>query len=246
MQRTIKFPRARNLSNNKEAMNIMANHIRQKASVNGSLNILEAGCGRQWGLDLQDIQYTLTGVDIDKNALDIRRNQRRDLEIAILADLRIACLEPNSYDVILNNYVLEHIDGAEDVLKNFIRWLKPGGIMILTFPNRDSAYAYLTRITPFLFHVFYKKHIQKVKSAGKPGHDPYPTVFDKVVSRNGIYEFCEKHGLIMKAEYRLDRRTTKSQMVWFLAKTLMWILHLVSFKKLSVSYRGLLCIIEKP
>lgn len=246
MQRTIKFPRARNLSNNKEAMNIMANHIRQKASLNGALNILEAGCGRQWGLDLQDIQYTLTGVDIDKNALDIRRNQRRDLDIAILADLRIACLESNSYDVILSKYVLEHIDGAEDVLKNFIRWLKPGGIMILTFPNRDSVYAYLTRITPFWFHVFYKKHIQKVKSAGKPGHDPYPTVFDKVVSRNGIYEFCEKHGLIMKAEYRLDRRTTKSQMVWFLAKTLIWILHLVSFKKLSVSYRGLLCIIEKP
>lgn len=103
MQGMIKFPRAINLSNNKEAMNIIANHIRQKASVNGALNILEAGCGRQWGLDLQDIQYTLTAVDIDKNALDIRRNQRRDIEIAILADLRIACLEANSYDVILSN-----------------------------------------------------------------------------------------------------------------------------------------------
>ena len=48
---------------------LMEKYIKQKA-INGSpLQILEAGCGQFWPLDLKDIQFTLTGVDIDKDAL---------------------------------------------------------------------------------------------------------------------------------------------------------------------------------
>jgi SAM-dependent methyltransferase len=245
MHQKYKLLPAKDLGNHKAVMNTIAKYIRQKASVNGALNILEAGCGRKWRLNLQEVQYTLTGVDLDKNALDSRKNKQKDIDIAILADLRTVSLEENSYDIIYCENVLEHITDAEDVLRNFVRWLKPGGIMILIFPNRDSAYAFVTRMTPFRVHVFYKKYLQGIKNAGQPGHDPYPVSFDKVVSRNGIYGFCEKYGLVVKAEYRMDGRPMKSQIIWFLTRMLMWGLYLISFKRLSVNYRNLIYVIEK-
>jgi SAM-dependent methyltransferase len=228
MHKKCELPPAKNLGNHKAAMNTITKHIMQKASVSGALNILEAGCGTKWRLNLQEVQYTLTGVDLDKNALDIRKNKQKDIDIAILADLRTVSLA-----------------GAEDVLRNFVRWLKPGGIMILMFPNGDSAYAFVTRMSPFRVHVFYKKYLQGIKNAGQPGHDPYPVSFDKVVSRNGIYGFCETCGLVVKAEYRMDGRPMKSQIIWFLTRILMWGLYLISFKRLSVNYRNLVYVIEK-
>jgi hypothetical protein len=48
--------------------------IISQASRGESLNILEAGCGRHWPYDLTEIKHTLTGVDVDKEALEARKN----------------------------------------------------------------------------------------------------------------------------------------------------------------------------
>jgi len=241
-----KSSKLQKLSSWKEERDTIAKYIKQKASIDYALNILEAGCGTHWGLDLDGVQYTLTGVDIDKNALDIRKNKNRDLDIAILGDLRTITLEERYYDVIYNSNVLEHVGGAERILKNFIRWLKPGGNLILLIPNRDSAKAFLTRMTPFWFHIFYYRHIKGEKNSGKPGHGPFPTVFDKVVSRKGIYEFCEKHGLVIRAEYSAGHGRKVSRTFGILRKLLVWIVHLISFRKLTAKHTDLIYIIEKP
>lgn len=247
MQKKGKLPQAINIADYGKVIEIISRIIYEKARVSETLNILEAGCGRKWFINLRGVKYKLTGVDLDKNALDIRKNKQKDLDIAINADLQTASLEENSYDIIYNENVLEHVDGAEVVLRNFVRWLKPAGIMILLFPNRDSAFGFVVRIAPFWVHVFFKKYIERNrnKNAGKPGYDPYPIFFDKVVSRTGIYEFCEKNGLFLKAEYRWDGRPIKNQIVWFFAQILIWCLHLFSFMRLSVNYRNLIYIIEK-
>jgi 2-polyprenyl-3-methyl-5-hydroxy-6-metoxy-1,4-benzoquinol methylase len=167
------------LSSGLEEMNAIAAHIRHIARNDRSLDILEAGCGRRWGLDLEGVQYTLTGVDSDKNALDIRKNQQGDLDIAILGDLRTVDLEENRYDVIFNSYVLEHVDGAEDVLNNFVRWLKPGGIMILRIPNRASVKGFITRITPLWFHVIYKGIFRDTNMRGNQAMTLFPHILTR-------------------------------------------------------------------
>jgi SAM-dependent methyltransferase len=247
MKKKSTFPPAENLANYNKIIEIISRAIIEKARVNGTLNILEAGCGRKWFIDLRGVNYKLTGVDIDKNALDIRKNKLKDLDIAINADLQSVLLEKNSFDIIYNENVLEHVNGADVVLSNFVNWLKPKGIMILLFPNRDSAYAFLVRITPHWVHVFFKKYIErnKNKNAGKPGYDPYPVYFNKVVSRQGIYEFCERNGLNIKAEYRWDNRPVENLVVWIFTQIMIWCLHLFSFTRLSVNYRNLLYIIMK-
>jgi SAM-dependent methyltransferase len=247
MWNAAKLPKPHQLGSWVEEMATMANHIKQKAVVsNSGLNILEAGCGTMWAIDLEGIQYTLTGVDIDKNALEIRKNQQRDLDVAILGDLLNVNLGESEYDVIYNSYVLEHINGAEAVLENFVRWLKPGGILILRIPNRDSARGFLTRITPFWFHILYAKYILGDKNAGKPGRAPFPTFFDKVVSRKGIYGFCKKHGLLMKVEYGGGSGRKAHPVFMFLSNLIVWTLHLASFTRLSVKHAILIYVIEKP
>jgi len=241
-----KSPEPQKLASSKQEMETVANHIKQKACNGGALNVLEAGCGMQWALDLDGVQYTLTGVDVDQDALDIRKNKRGDLDIAILGDLRTVALKESEYDVICSSYVLEHIDGAEGVLKNFVRWLRPGGILILTIPNRDSAWGFLTRITPFWFHVFYKRYIEGYRNAGKPGRAPFPTFYDKVVSRSGMYEFCEKHDLVVRAEYSAGHGYKNRRIFEFLSSLLVWIVHFASFRRLSVKYACLIYVIEKP
>jgi SAM-dependent methyltransferase len=239
-----RLPFAANLTTLEEERRVLDPYLRpRKESRNGHLSILEAGCGRKCRLNLKDLQFTLTGVDFDKNALELRKNTQKDLHVAIVGDLRSVTLEENSFDIIFSCNVLEHVENAELVLKNFVRWLKPGGKMILIFPNRDSAYSFVTRVTPFWMHVLYKKYIQRVKNAGKPGFDPYPVHFDRVVSRRGIYDFCTNENLIMKAEYRMDRKPGMA--LWLCTSILLWGLATLSFGTLSVNHRNLLYVLEK-
>lgn len=246
MKRKIRLSKPSNLGSTRAAMDIAKSFILQKTSSGGTLQILEAGCGSGGGIDLRGIKCVVTGVDLDERALNLRGEQQNDLDVAIIADLRTVLLNNESYDVVISNFVLEHVDGAEDVLKNFARWLKPGGLIILVIPNRDSGYGFLTRIIPFRFHILYKKYIQKIKQAGKPGVGPYPVYFDKVVSQNGIYKFCKDNGLVVKAEYRLDGRPVRNEALWFFTKTVLQALYLVSFTKLTFDNRNLFYVIEKP
>ena len=227
-----------------EEMEVMANHIKENAINKGTLRILEAGCGTMWGLDLEGVTYVLTGVDIDKDALELRKNNSRDLDICILGDLRSVILRDDYYDVIYSSYVLEHIEGAERVMENFARWLKSGGIIVLRIPNRDSVRGFLTRITPFWVHVLYTKYVLRDKNAGRPGYAPFPTFFDSIVSRKGIYEFCNKCCLLIRAEYSRKLALTKKQPLFVLEGLIIYFFNIISLSFLS-RHNILIYIIEK-
>jgi SAM-dependent methyltransferase len=180
---------------------LLSRHLVALGRERQPLQILEAGCGRRWPLRLDGVRYTLTGVDLDEPGLEARKHQERDLDEAILGDLRTVELEGDRFDAIYSSYVLEHIDGAERVLDNFVRWLKDGGLILLMIPDRDSVWGFVTRITPFWFHVAFKRYAQRDPNAGKPGYAPFPTHHDRVVSRRGIREYCRTHGLTVKHEH---------------------------------------------
>jgi len=164
------------------------------------LNILEAGCGQHWPLNLGAIKYKLTGIDLDQDALAHRLHVLNDLDEAIVADLRTLDLGNRKFDVIYNAFVLEHVENAALVLDNFSRWLKPGGLIILKLPDRNSVFGFITNATPFFIHVLYHKYFLARENAGKPGFGPYPTHYDPIVSRNGIRAFCDTHGFKMREE----------------------------------------------
>jgi SAM-dependent methyltransferase len=184
------------------------------------LQILEAGCGQSWELRLEGVHYFLTGVDLDQAALEIRKNILNDLDEIIQGDLRSVDLGDRKYDVIYNSYVLEHIQDAGAVLRRFLGWLKPNGLIIIRIPDPQSVQGFVTRISPHWLHVFYYRHILGKAAAGTPGHAPYQTFYDPVVSRSGIHEFCRANGLTIRAEvgnayWRPGRGVLKPAIVLF-------------------------------
>lgn len=209
------------------------------------LRILEAGCGNRWPLKLT-VPYTLTAVDVDAHALEIRKSKMRDVDELIVGDLRRGDLVPEGhFDVIYNSFVLEHVDGAEGVLDNFFRWLTPGGLLIVRIPDRDSVYGFLTRITPFWSHVLLKRYVYHNPNAGKPGFDPYPTFHDRVVSRKGIHAYCERNGHSIKDEAGYANYLPRQRPLSTLSRAFVRSLSRLSFGRLEWRYNNLTFVIQK-
>ncbi len=209
------------------------------------VNVLEAGCGQRWPIDIDGLDVTLVGVDLDEDALAIRVEQG-DLHHAIHGDLRTADLPADTYDVIYNSFVLEHIPGAEGVLDNFVRWAKPGGVILIRFPDRDSVFGFITRFTPHWFHVFYKRWVVGNKNAGKPGHEPYETFYDPVVSRKGFVDYCERSGLEIVAErgFPVDKAESGTKMK--IAVAAARVFGKLSFGRLATDHMWLTYVVKVP
>lgn len=164
-----------------------------------SLTILEAGCGRKWPFEKNG--HNITGIDVDAYALEHRTSVERDLDRAIVADLRDVELPQEAYDVVYCAFVLEHVAGARPVLDKFVHALKPGGLLMLAFTDRDSVYGQLMRMTPLWLHVLFKRVVQGQPNAGKPGFPPYPTYCDPVISRREFLAYAREKALTVREEY---------------------------------------------
>jgi len=234
------------LESREQESRIFEQQIRGLAANGRALEILEAGCGRCWPIDVSGVEFRLTGIDEDETALEIRKNEVKDLDEPILGDLRTAQLPEDRYDVVFNSFVLEHVDGAEEVLGNYVRWARPGGLILLRFPDRDSVFGFITRITPFWFHVVYKRWIIGQKTAGQAGFGPFPTFYDPVVSRRGLRAFADRHGLAIREEWAFPLETKgfgrKGVLIRAFVSTVGWL----SLGRLSPGHNWLTYVLEKP
>ncbi len=230
----------------RQEMAMLADQIRQiAASVGTPLRILEAGCGQKWDLNLAGTPFVLIGIDIDEAALEIRKNVVKDLDETIIGDLRSVQLGDNKFDVIFCSYVLEHIVGAELVLDNFLKWLKPNGLIIIQVPDPESVKGFVTRLTPHWFHVLYYRWVRGMKYAGKLGHGPYPTHYDGVISRRGMRDFCNRNELRIKAEYGCGWRAHGRGLTRFAINSFQRMASLVSLGALSSTHDDITFIIQR-
>ena len=209
------------------------------------LSILEAGCGQRWTIDLSDIEYTLTGVDVDPVALEMRKTKTRDLDVAILGDLNSVELPRESFDVVYSCFVLEHVQRADVALENFVRWLKPGGLLILRLPERSTARGFLARILPHAVHVFFYRHILGSKTAGQPGHAPYPTYYHPVIGRKRLCRFLGRLGVNCVGSYGDGFRRDGSGVMGLMVRLLVLLTSVLSLGSLSGDYSDLLYVAVK-
>ncbi len=220
-------------------------HIEEQGQTGQPLRILEAGCGNAWPIKLDNVEYELTGVDLDQDALRIRQTIRGDLDNTIVGDLAHVKLDEDAYDVVYNSFVLEHVHSARQILDNFMRWLKPGGVLILRIPNPRSVYGFASRVTPMCLHVLYKKYVDGVKNAGKPGYAPYPVVYEPIVSHAGIRNWADERGLEIVAEYA-SRYAGRAGIRRVVMTLLIRLLSVCSCGALSHRQLNLTFVIRKP
>jgi len=85
-------------------------------------------------------------------------------------------LPDKSADIVASRFVLEHLRGVRRFVEEAHRVLKPGGIFITLFPNKNAPFSLINRAIPVSF-------ARKVAYAFKDGAEEYG-VF------SAYYEYC--------------------------------------------------------
>ncbi|MFZ1087253.1 MAG: class I SAM-dependent methyltransferase [Terracidiphilus sp.] len=210
-----------------------------------SLSILEAGCGQRWPLDLAGVDFTLTGVDLDAVALEMRKTQARDLDVAICGDLCTVELPEASFDVVFSAFVLEHVPRADRALANLVKWLRPGGLLILRLPERQTVHGFYTRVLPHWAHVAYYRYIHHSQFAGQPGYAPYPTYYHPVISRERLIPFLAENGVSTLNCYGDGFKRPNPSLARRMVKGIEKLTSMLSFGSLAGDYKDLLYIAVK-
>jgi SAM-dependent methyltransferase len=241
------FPNIRRARSYEEQDEWIAEAIRSVAMRAGRrIEILEAGCGNKWPIDLSAVDYRLTGADLDAAALQLRLDLEDDLDAAIQGDLCTMALPPESFDVVYSAYVLEHIRDADVALGNMIKSLKSGGLIVLRVPDPETARGFVTRGTPFWFHILYHRWVMKRPKAGTPGYAPYPTYYHPVISKRGMDAYALAHGLHWRGLYSDNFVRDGKGLAGILFRAGAHLISALSLGRYTGEYNDLIYVLEKP
>ncbi len=115
-----------------------------------NLRVLDAGCGTGGTLAALEGIGELSGCDISGEALGMCRS--RGFERLTQSNVGALDYEDESFDVVINCDVLEHVEDDEAAIAELTRVLRPGGIVVLTVPahqwlwsEHDEALDHLRR-----------------------------------------------------------------------------------------------------
>jgi len=147
--------------------------------IDSSTVVLDVGCGRgAFSEDpvalrknlriLQGKAARVIGIDVDPGAQD---NPFLDEFHLIEGDGWPVA--DDSIDLIVCDFVLEHIENPERFFSEIRRVLRDGGFLCIRTPNRWSYVAIMATLIPNKYH----SKVVSVAQEGRKGEDVFPTVF---------------------------------------------------------------------
>ena len=108
----------------------------------------------------------------------------------IVNDARRIPANDESFDSVVSNYVLEHVEDPASMSAECWRVLRPGGVLAFRTPNLWHYVSLIARLTPQSFH---ERVALKAQNASEDAHDPYPT-FHRMNTRSDCRRFLEQAG----------------------------------------------------
>lgn len=103
-------------------------------------DVLEIGCGEGRGITLlKPKSKSFTAVDKIDEALNALRLKFPDAKFIAMNLPPLHGLQDNAYDCVITFQVIEHIKDDRFFLKEIHRVLKPGGMALITTPNRKLS-----------------------------------------------------------------------------------------------------------
>lgn len=125
------------------AFNYPGMEILKKYSLRAS-SILDLGCGDGTRLNfLSKKKIQCVGVDISKKAILLAKKQYPKCDFKV-SNLETIPFKNNSFDLVYSAFVLEHLQNPQKVIKEAVRVLKVGGVLVLMAPNFGAP----NRISP--------------------------------------------------------------------------------------------------
>jgi 2-polyprenyl-3-methyl-5-hydroxy-6-metoxy-1,4-benzoquinol methylase len=232
-----------------EAQRIMDQHAAALLGTreNGEIQVLEAGCGDgSWTWFFWPERAHLTGIDVSAKQME----NNHVVQERIVGDLQQYRPPSAAYDIITCCNVLEHIEHPELALSNLTDALKPGGILIVAAPLRDSFKGLVARLTPHRFHVFYYKYVMGDPNAGRPDMFPFPTYLKKEMSQAEIANFADEHGMsvISSANWKhpsVDSLRDHRTLLYYLVCLGGLIAKLISFGSIKAEVSEFIMVLKK-
>lgn len=101
--------------------------------------VLDIACGEGYGSYLLAGNASfVTGLDIDESTIKAASQKYKTSQLNfITADARVTPLPAHSFDLLVSFETLEHLEEHEQLLEEFKRLLKPGGLLIISTPDKD-------------------------------------------------------------------------------------------------------------
>jgi hypothetical protein len=209
------------------------------------ITILQAGCTTADG-DLGVSVLREAGADIAVSLIDDDQPVTRaalaadgSLAGCVRGDLRTVPLPPRSHDIVLCPLLLQRIDNAELVLDRLVAAIRPGGLLLLRFSDRDSSGGFLDRVMPLAA----RTAVWRKRRPGRPG--PYPAVYERLSSVRGVQAYALKRELVIAERHALGGLAgALAEPRGFLAaqKLVAWL----SRGRLTAAHEELLYVLRKP
>ena len=135
--------------------------------------VLDIGCGRKSDigryLKSKNHPALIHGADLDEYSL-----KNTDVDELFICDAADMPFDDNTYDAVFSQFLLEHVQDSQETLDSIARVTAKGGLATLIIPNPTSPASTVAKLTPYSFHLFFKRHIQKYDNVSE---DTFPTVF---------------------------------------------------------------------
>lgn len=112
--------------------------MRQIVKIESWTKVLDVGCGIGGSAFhmAKNYQVNVHGVDLSKNMLQIGQERAKEFgqdQVKFeFCDITKADFETESFDVIYSRDTILHIGEKEKLFTNFLKWLKPGGQLLIT------------------------------------------------------------------------------------------------------------------
>jgi SAM-dependent methyltransferase len=162
------------------------------------IKLLQVGCtGPADELELDKLRAH--GVDVSVRRIEQDHPESRDAVRAadaspgaiVFGDLRSIPLPTRDIGVVYCAHLLDRVQHAELVLDRLVAALKPGGMLLLRFRDRECAAGVLDRMLPQTARrVIW--HWLRPEQAG-----PLPAVYEPLLSAEGVYGYTLARGLVI-------------------------------------------------
>jgi ubiquinone/menaquinone biosynthesis C-methylase UbiE len=139
--------------------------------INSNDIVLDIACGTGFGTDIIAAKTNgkVIGGDIAKEAIDEcnGRWNRSNLEFKVLDGTKLA-FPDNYFDKIVSFETIEHTGQYKEMAAEFARVLKPGGLLILSTPNREVSSPDGVIVNPYHIQEFTVEELKQVLQQAFP------------------------------------------------------------------------------